>query len=116
MHLGVDLDARPNARRRLYDARWQEARAKYLRERPICVLCNKPVKVRSHRGDPLVGVVNHKIPHRGDVRLFWDRLNWETQHKGCHDSVQQSYEHTGVMRGCDQSGVPLDSGHHWRAP
>ena len=61
----------------------------------------------------MLGIVDHKIPHKGDWKLFWRRSNWQTMHKGCHDGPKQSYERTGVMRGCDEDGVPLDAGHHW---
>lgn len=30
-------------------------------------------------------VVDHKIPHKGDMRLFWDRNNWQAMAKVCHD-------------------------------
>jgi len=34
---------------------------------PTCVRCGAPATV-----------VNHKIPHRGDMKLFWNRSNWES--------------------------------------
>jgi 5-methylcytosine-specific restriction protein A len=111
----VQVKKRASSAERGYGPKWQAERKKWLKAHPVCVLCKKPVKLQAVRGDPLLGVVNHKIPHRGDLKLFWSRSNWETQHKGCHDSVQQSFERTGVMRGCDEDGVPLDAGHHWRS-
>jgi 5-methylcytosine-specific restriction protein A len=30
-------------------------------------------------------VVDHKVPHRGDMKLFWDRNNWQSMAKECHD-------------------------------
>jgi 5-methylcytosine-specific restriction protein A len=30
-------------------------------------------------------VVDHRIPHRGDKRLFWDQSNWQSMSKTCHD-------------------------------
>jgi len=30
-------------------------------------------------------VVDHIQPHRGDQLLFWDRTNWQTLCKRCHD-------------------------------
>lgn len=32
-----------------------------------------------------------------------------------HDATQQSYERTGLMRGCDESGWPRDKRHGWNA-
>ncbi|MGI6721758.1 MAG: HNH endonuclease [Anaerovoracaceae bacterium] len=26
------------------------------------------------------------VPHRGDQKLFWDRSNWQSLCKSCHDS------------------------------
>lgn len=37
-------------------------------------------------------VVNHKRPHRGDERLFWDIDNLETVSKAVHDSEIQREE------------------------
>lgn len=46
-------------------------------------------------------VVNHKRPHRGDERLFWDPNNLETVSKAVHDSEiqreeQDSLHHRGA--------------------
>jgi 5-methylcytosine-specific restriction enzyme A len=30
-------------------------------------------------------VVDHIIPHRGDMTLFWNRKNWQAMSKTCHD-------------------------------
>jgi 5-methylcytosine-specific restriction protein A len=30
-------------------------------------------------------VVDHIVPHRGDMALFWDRSNWQAMSKLCHD-------------------------------
>ena len=40
-------------------------------------------------------VVDHKIPHRGDARLFWDKSNLQTVTKEYHDKVKQSEEKRG---------------------
>lgn len=37
-------------------------------------------------------VVDHIEAHRGDMALFWDRNNWQTLCKPCHDSVKQAEE------------------------
>jgi 5-methylcytosine-specific restriction protein A len=31
-------------------------------------------------------VVDHIIPHKGDMGLFWDKANWQSLCKPCHDS------------------------------
>lgn len=40
-------------------------------------------------------VADHKTPHRGDARLFWDPLNLWTLCKPCHDSAKQAAERRG---------------------
>jgi 5-methylcytosine-specific restriction protein A len=37
-------------------------------------------------------VANHKIPHRGNLALFWDPDNVETVTKAVHDSIIQAEE------------------------
>lgn len=62
---------RGSARERGYDSRWTKARATYLAEHPLCVECLK-------RGAYVEAtVVDHIIPHKGDMKLFWDDKNWE---------------------------------------
>lgn len=40
-------------------------------------------------------VCDHRIPHRGDPRLFWDPLNLWTLCKPHHDSAKQREERQG---------------------
>ncbi|TIX74642.1 MAG: HNH endonuclease, partial [Mesorhizobium sp.] len=37
-------------------------------------------------------VVDHVKPHRGDMRLFWSRSNWQPLCTPCHSSIKQSRE------------------------
>ena len=43
-------------------------------------------------------VVDHIIPHRGDMTLFWDSANWQPLCKSCHDSDKQMLEKSGEVR------------------
>lgn len=70
---------RKNAAARGYDARWRKARLAFLRRHPLCAACEKQGRVVAAL------VVDHKIPHRGDERLFWDQSNWQPLCKDCHD-------------------------------
>ena len=45
--------------------------------------------------------------------LFWNRTNWQSLCKLCHDSIKQRLEKTGRRPGCGADGRPQDSGHHW---
>lgn len=77
---GWSCDAlRGGAYVRGYDARWRKARALYLRQHPLCEECR-----RSGEMTPAT-VVDHIIPHRGDMALFWNQQNWQPLCKNCHD-------------------------------
>jgi len=90
-----------------YGCKWQRARASFLRDHPLCAF-------HLARGAVVTAmVVDHKIPHRGDRKLFWDRKNWQSLCKPCHDGVKQALEKSGRVAGCDVNGMPIDAGHHW---
>ena len=56
----------------LYGAKWRKAREFYLIKHPFCVECEKD-SGRLVRAD----VLDHIVPHKGDVKKFWDRSNWQ---------------------------------------
>ena len=56
--------------------RFRKLRHSYLLRYPICVECDAVVG--------LSGVVDHRIPHRGDATLFWSQSNWQTLCVTCH--------------------------------
>ncbi|MCW8917157.1 MAG: HNH endonuclease [Magnetovibrio sp.] len=92
----------------LYGYKWKKARAKFLKEHPVCEgVCKEDGRVAA------ASVVDHVIPHRGDLELFWDRSNWQALCKSCHDRHKQRLEKSGTVTGCTESGVPLDPNHHW---
>lgn len=71
---------RETAAQRGYGWRWQKAREGWLRAHPLCVRCEA-------RGLVVVGTdVDHIVPHKGDMELFWDRTNWQTLCGTCHDT------------------------------
>jgi 5-methylcytosine-specific restriction protein A len=74
----------------LYGARWRRERRVHLARNPLCVMCQEA-------GRPaLATIVDHKTPHRGDVRLFWDKGNWQSLCTPHHDRVKQSIEKRGT--------------------
>jgi len=86
---GARTTARPgNPLRHLYStARWAETRARvFLRD---LYTCQWP-------GCGRVGgrlVADHRVPHQGDERLFWDEANLQTLCKSpCHDKHKQLAE------------------------
>lgn len=66
---------------RLYDRRWQRARRRFLRqaENYFCGVCAAEGIVTP------ATIVDHRIPHHGDERLFWDNTNWRALCKSHHD-------------------------------
>lgn len=90
-----------------YDNRWIKARAAYLAKHPLCVYCQRSGRVTA------AAIVDHVIPHRGDMQLFWDSDNLQSLCKTHHDATKQAEESKGVLLGCDASGQPLDPRHMW---
>lgn len=74
--------SRPTSSQRGYGYRWQQAAKGWLRAHPLCQCedCDDGRK----RVTPAV-LVDHRIPHKGDQRLFWDSGNWQSMAKACHD-------------------------------
>jgi 5-methylcytosine-specific restriction endonuclease McrA len=79
-------DKQTSSTQRGYGYAWQKARAGHLRNNPLCVYCQ-----REGRVEPAT-VVDHKVPHRGDQTLFWDRSNWQSLCKPHHDGQKQREE------------------------
>ena len=73
---------RGTAHQRGYGYRWQKASAGYLRNHP---LCECPDCKAGELKVTVATVVDHIVPHRGDMTLFWDRANWQAMSKPCHD-------------------------------
>lgn len=70
---------RGSATERGYNAEWRVARRSFLSAHPLCVECMKENRLTA------ATVVDHIIPHRGDMKLFWDESNWQPLCKICHD-------------------------------
>jgi 5-methylcytosine-specific restriction enzyme A len=87
--------------------RWYRLRYHQLQEHPLCAMCSKLARVTA------ATIVDHVKPHRGDEELFFDATNLQSLCKTCHDGAKQQLEKSGVLRGCDVSGMPLDANHHW---
>jgi 5-methylcytosine-specific restriction protein A len=76
---------RPSARERGYTSKWEKERAAFLALFRTCARCGQPATV-----------VNHKIPHKGDRKLFWSRSNWEAVCTPCHNGPIQSEERRSI--------------------
>ena len=87
-------------------ARWKQIRKLQLQKFPLCTMCESQGYIEK------ADVVDHVIPHKGNKELFF---NGELQSlcKMHHDSTKQSEEHTGIIKGGNIQGEPLDKNHHW---
>ena len=70
-------ERRGSAYSRGYTHEWRAARAVWLRQHPLCVKCLPAVTAAT--------VIDHIVPHRGNMGLFWDVSNWQSLCKQCHD-------------------------------
>lgn len=69
---------RESSAARGYGYKWQQARAGFLVKHPLCLHCEA-------KGRIVVATdVDHIIPHKGDMTLFWDRSNWQPLCGPCH--------------------------------
>jgi 5-methylcytosine-specific restriction enzyme A len=69
-----------------YTYEWQQASKAFLHAHP---LCQCPDCMEGEKRVTAATVVDHHIPHRGDMTLFWDRSNWRAMAKACHDLKTQ---------------------------
>lgn len=69
---------RPSPSKRGYGSKWVKESARWIAANPACVECGL-IDVRSRM------VVDHITPHRGDQQLFWNRRNWQTLCRKCHN-------------------------------
>lgn len=74
---------RPSAASRGYGHAWRQARDQFLKINDRCAWPGCGV---------LATLVDHVIPHRGDMRLFWDRTNWQPLCTSCHSRKKQRME------------------------
>jgi len=75
---------RGSATSQLYDKRWERARLSFLRRHPLCACARCEGKAVA------ASVVDHIIPHEGDLARFWDEQNWQSMAKPCHDRKTMS--------------------------
>ena len=81
-------DRRGTAHERGYGHKWQEARDAYFKYHPLCVACladEHPVPAEH---------LDHIVPHKGDMALFWRRSNWQglcVTHHGLKARIENLY-------------------------
>jgi 5-methylcytosine-specific restriction protein A len=77
---GSAADGRQSSAERGYGPRWQKTRKGYLAAHPFCTDPHG-----EHKGQQvLANELDHIVPHKGDMKLFWTRSNWQGLCKPCH--------------------------------
>ena len=85
-------------------AAWQRARAAFIKQKwdeaiergDVLRCCKTDVPLIGKHPAPDSPVVDHIKADRGDLKLFWDRTNWQVVSKAWHDKVKQSREKRGI--------------------
>ena len=90
---------RPSAAARGYDKdHWRWRHAVFQRD-SHCRMCGAPGQPSDH--------ADHIVPvNHGGPRLAVS--NGQRLCRTCHNSVKQAQDKSGVVRGCDEHGIPLD--------
>lgn len=95
---------RRTAHQRGYDHRWRKESKAFLAVNPWCV----------QLGDGctrLATLVDHIVPHRGDMVKFWNRANWQGLCDHCHNVHKAREESEGPRRDHRGRLIPLHRGH-----
>jgi len=77
-----------------YTWAWYKARTAYLRDHPLCVMCQamQPPRIT------VATVVDHVVAHKGNQELMWDEGNWQALCSAHHNSDKQMAERSGRQR------------------
>jgi len=89
-HQARDLDRREhvrhserfNAHQRGYTREWRKVSTAFLQAHPLCSGFDSRCEERGLRVPATE--VDHTIPHRGSMRIFWDQTNWQALCHRCH--------------------------------
>jgi 5-methylcytosine-specific restriction enzyme A len=73
--------SRSAAKSKLYNSTWRRLAAAFRLRNPFCAACSREGVLEMSE------VVDHIVPHKGDLKLFWDQENnWMALCKRHHDS------------------------------
>lgn len=96
-------DKKKSSTQRGYGYKWQQARKVFLQSNPLCCMCKKDGRI-----EPAT-VADHIKPHQGDLKLFWDRKNWQAICARHHNSDKQALERSGkIKRKIGLDGYPVE--------
>lgn len=88
-------------------AKWRRLSKWKKAVNPLCEYCQQAGWITKTE------VVDHIVPHKGDINLFYDSSNLRSSCKRCHDSIAKKKDKQGFAPGVGKDGVPLDSEHPW---
>jgi 5-methylcytosine-specific restriction enzyme A len=88
----------------LYGKRWRKRARHQLQIEPLCRMCASEGRITA------ASVVDHIIPHRGDINSFWlgELQSLCTFH---HNSTKKIIEQRGYDPAIGADGWPLDPRH-----
>jgi 5-methylcytosine-specific restriction protein A len=69
---------RLSSHERGYTSKWRKASKAFLDKHPWCTECMK------HYIYEAATETDHIIPHKGNMKLFWDKSNWQGLCHSCH--------------------------------
>ena len=82
--------ARDPAIQGLYNStRWKHERKRFLDAHPLCE-CEE---CKANDRTTAATMVDHKIPHNGDIKLFWNKSNWQAMSLPCHNIKTKKEQH-----------------------
>jgi 5-methylcytosine-specific restriction enzyme A len=93
-------------------ARWRRLRLEVFKRDLYKCQCGCGV----HEGDTSLLVCDHKHPHRGDERLFWNKDNLQTLLKPCHDRDKQKAGEPAHARRLVLIAIVIARGGGWLIP
>lgn len=70
-----------------YTYQWEQYRKRFLLQHPLCVHCESLGRITA------ATIVDHIVPHHGNVELFWKQDNHQSLCKCCHDGWKAQQEH-----------------------
>lgn len=80
---------------------WQQLRLAQLSRAPICHLCEEIGHVTA------ADTVDHVVPHRGDIALFYDPSNLASLCASCHSRHKQRAENGRKVVRYGADGYPV---------
>lgn len=95
--------SRGSARQRGYSGKWDQLSKAYRVRHPFCVGCQAIGVLRATE------VVDHIVPHKGDMALFWASDNRQPSCKWHHDDIKQRLERAVAAKRMPMTALRLDS-------